>query len=63
MPILVGLIPTLRTVTSEFGHIRAATIKYAAEDMSAGTEISFAVSYSTGFNVIVFPSVFMSAPR
>ena len=63
IPVLVGLIPTFFIMTCEFGHIRAAAIKYAAEEMSPGTCISLAVSSFTGFTVIVLPSLVISAPR
>ena len=40
IPVLVGLIPTLRMVISESGIIAPRTMKNAAEEMSPGTVIS-----------------------
>ena len=40
MPSLVGLIPTFLITISEPGSIRAAAIKYAADDISPGTAMS-----------------------
>ncbi len=43
-PVRVGFTPTFRISSSEPGVVSAATMKKAADEISAGTEISWAVS-------------------
>ena len=56
MPVRVGLIPTCVKVSSLFWLIAAATIKNAAEDISAGTAISPPVSLPPPSTLMRLPS-------
>ena len=63
IPARVSLIPTLFIVISEFGVIRAATIKKAAEEISPGTSMCCPCKVSGGVMVQVFLSDTILAPK
>ena len=63
IPARVSLIPTLFIMISEFGVIRAATIKKAAEEISPGTSICCPCKVSGGVMVQVFLSDTILAPK